>query len=67
MDSVFEAFAQQCASQDLIIAPPKTIRAFTDIKLDRKGISNGQETLPWHEIQEFLIKDGKIFLRKTEE
>jgi hypothetical protein len=67
MDSVFEAFAQQCASQDLIIAPPKTIRAFTDIKLDRKGISNGQETLPWHEIQEFLIKDGKILLRKTEE
>ncbi len=67
MSYVFEAFARQVSSQDLIIAPPRTIRTFIDIKLDRQGIGNAQETLPWHEIQEFLIEDGKIILRKRKE
>jgi len=64
IDTLFEAFARQFAPQDLIIAPPKSIRRFVDVKLDRQGIGNAQEAIPWQEIHEFMPKDGMITLGK---
>jgi hypothetical protein len=58
--------AHQFAAQELIIAPSKGIKTFINIKLDRQGIGNEQETLPWHEIREFLVKEGTIMLFKKE-
>ena len=67
IDIIFEEFARQCAPQELIVAPPKSIRTFPYVKLDRQGIGNEQERLSWQEIQMFMTKKGTVSLIKKEE
>jgi len=64
IDVVLEESARHLAPQELSVASPKNTRTFTLFKLDRQGIRNGQEMLPWQVIQEFMTKNGMVTLHK---
>ncbi len=67
IDMVFEEVLLQFAPQELSIAPPEAISTLTDVKIDQQGIGNVQEMLAWQEIQEVMIKNGTVTLRKKTE
>lgn len=67
IDVVLEESARHLAPQELSVVSPKTTRTFTIFKLDRQGIRNGQEMLPWQVIQEFVTKNGMVTLHKKKE
>jgi hypothetical protein len=67
IDVVLEESTRHLAPQELRVAAPKNTRIFTTFKVDRQGVHNGQEMLPWQTIQEFVTKNGTVTLHKKRE
>lgn len=67
IDHVLEELVRHLAPQKCSVASHENTWTSTHINLDRHGISNGQETFPWQEIQEFVTKNGTVTLHMNEE
>lgn len=66
LDIVLEESARQLSPQELRLANPERVKAFTHIELNQHGISGAQETLFWTAIQEMTVKNGSINILKKE-
>jgi xanthosine utilization system XapX-like protein len=67
IDIIFEEFARQFAPQELLITSHRNTKTFIYFDIDRQGIGFAQEKYSWHEIQEFITKDGTVTIRKKAE
>jgi hypothetical protein len=60
-DILLKESTHQLAPPELSILPPEDSKTFTFHTIDRRGVSNAQETLPWEEMQEFIITMFALF------
>jgi Family of unknown function (DUF6585) len=68
IDRVLEESACHLAPQEVSVASPENAwTSTTTTHLDRQGVGNGQETLPWQKIQYIMAKNGAVALHKKDE
>ena len=64
IDDLLAEVTRQWASQETRIAHSKDMTIFTSIRLDQQGISNGQESIVWKDMQEITLKNGTMIVQR---